>query len=202
MIKIQNNSDTVVIVLHEIYGINRHIQSVCNHYFNAGFDVICPNLISLETPYQYEQEEEAYHHFVKDIRFEAAASKVLDIAIRMRKQYQKVFLLGYSVGATIAWLCSDRKDICDGVIGYYGSRIRDYLQVEPKCPVLLIFPKEELAFNVNILVDRLRYRDFVETHILEGSHGFADSFSKNYYSESEEQARVLADNFINQNKRK
>ncbi len=32
--KIINNSDSVIIVIHEIYGINQHIHMVCEKFFN------------------------------------------------------------------------------------------------------------------------------------------------------------------------
>ncbi|MEC1241949.1 dienelactone hydrolase family protein, partial [Bacillus paralicheniformis] len=37
MIHIQNKSDTAVIVLHEIYGINRHMHEVCRLIAEQGF---------------------------------------------------------------------------------------------------------------------------------------------------------------------
>lgn len=32
--------ESVIIVLHEIYGINPHIKWVCEHYLEAGYDVM------------------------------------------------------------------------------------------------------------------------------------------------------------------
>ncbi|MDI5811330.1 DUF535 family protein, partial [Salmonella enterica subsp. enterica serovar Anatum] len=42
-----------------------------------------------------------------------------------------------SVGATLAWL-SAASGLCDGVVCYYGSRIRQYLHLAPLCPTLVI----------------------------------------------------------------
>ena len=106
-----------------------------------------------------------------------------------------MYLIGYSIGATIAWLCSGEDIMCDGIIGYYGSRIRDYMSITPKCPVLLIFPTEEKSFNVKELVISLKKWN-VTVHILRGKHGFSDPCSKNYCTQSFEEARILVSSFL------
>lgn len=195
--KIINNSNSVIIILHEIYGINEHIQMVCEKFFNDGYDIICPNLINLSEPFSYDLEEEAYKHFMNNIGFDSAVQQVKQLIIEAKKQYKHVYLLGYSIGATIAWLCSGEEKMCNGIIGYYGSRIRDYINITPKCPVLLIFPTEERSFNVQELVDSLRKRD-TDAYMLKGKHGFSNPFSKDYHIKSSKEAQRLVDEFLKQ----
>jgi len=144
----------------------------------------------------YNQEEVAYLHFIEDIGFESAFQKVKKLIVQVRAQYKYIFLVGFSIGATIAWLCSNESNISDGVIGYYGSRIRDYIDVTPKCPVLLLFPTEEKSLNVEELISSLE-RMNVDIHILNGKHGFSDPFNKNYCEQSYKDAEKLADNSLN-----
>ncbi|MBU3174870.1 dienelactone hydrolase family protein [Clostridium estertheticum] len=193
--KIINNSNSVIIVLHEIYGINQHIKLVCEKFSMAGYDIICPNLINLNHPFNYDQQEEAYHHFIRNIGFDLAFKQVKRLIIQAKKQYKYVYILGYSIGATIAWLCSGEDIMCDGIIGYYGSRIRDYMSVAPKCPVLLVFPTEEKSFNVKELVNSLKKWN-VNIHMLGGKHGFSDPFSENYCTQSFEEAEILVNSFL------
>lgn len=196
MLTILNNSDTVIIILHEIYGINQHIKTVCEYYSKAGFDIICPDLINQKKPFEYVEEAVAYNHFRNNIGFEKASGQVNSIIGKARERYKHVFLLGFSIGATIAWICSDANNMCDGVIGYYGSRIRDYKSVVPKCPVILIYPKEEKSFNIKMLVDNIRNYENVDAYILDGKHGFSDAFSMSYLKESHEKSIRLIDDFI------
>ncbi|MGV8905417.1 MAG: dienelactone hydrolase family protein [Acetobacterium sp.] len=44
---LKSGSDSAIIILHEIYGINPHIASVCNTYFSKGYDVYCPNWLDI-----------------------------------------------------------------------------------------------------------------------------------------------------------
>jgi dienelactone hydrolase len=95
---------------------------------------------------------------------------------------------GFSVGATISWLCSSEKKLYDGIIGFYGSRIRNYVDDGPICPSLLIYGSEEKSFNLKELTDVLGKKDMVEVKIFEGNQGFSDSYSKNYHEKSASQA--------------
>lgn len=195
--QIMNNSNKVIIVLHEIYGINQHIESICKRFSMDGYDIICPNLININQPFSYDQQEEAYEYFFNNIGIESALRQVRETIIRAKKQYSYVFVLGYSIGATIAWLCSGEDNMCEGMIGYYGSRIRDYMNITPQCPAILIFPDEEKSFDVKELVDSLKVRN-INAHIFNGKHGFSDPFSKNYCESSAEEAGRLVDSFLKQ----
>lgn len=183
MITYIQNSNTVVIVLHEIYGINEHIVNVCQKISESGFDVIAPNLLQGREKFSYEQEASAYRYFMENIGFESAFSQVKALLNQLRDKYQRVYVLGYSAGGTIAWRCSE-TGLCDFVIGFYGSRIRDYLTIEAKCPVLLFFPSEEKSFDVDCLISRLSGLRQIRVEKLAGQHGFADPFSPNYHQES------------------
>lgn len=193
--EITQNSDSVIIVLHEIYGINQHIHMVCKNFFMNGYDIICPNLIDLDEPFNYDFQEEAYQHFMNNIGFDSAVQKVKQILIQAKKRYKNVYLLGFSIGATIAWLCSNEENMCTAIIGYYGSRIRNYKNITPKCPALLIFAAKEDSFNVEELVCSLEKTN-INAYILDGKHGFSDPFSKNYCLQAVEQSRKLVDNFL------
>lgn len=182
-----NNSDTVVLVLHEIYGVNEHIRQVCAKFAHYGFDCVAPNLLNGRDAYSYEQEPAAYEYYMKTVGFEAAFEQVTEVLYTLRAKYKKVYVLGYSVGATLAWQCS-RALLCDAVIGFYGSRIRDYLAINPACPVLLFFPEREKSFDVDNLISQLNGYDSVIVKKLGAQHGFADAFSPSYDRQASDKA--------------
>lgn len=186
MLHIQKDSDTVIIVIHEIYGLNEHMQGFCESLSNQGFDVICPNLLDRETPFDYSQEDAAYRHFMENVGFTGALHKIKDILTDVQDEYQKIFILGFSAGATVAWLCSEDECV-DGMVGYYGSRIRNYVELTPQCPTLLFFPQEESAFNVDELILALEIKN-IEVHKFNGKHGFSDPYSSKYHVESAQNA--------------
>ncbi|MFZ5898197.1 MAG: dienelactone hydrolase family protein [Bacillota bacterium] len=195
MLEMKNKSDAALIVLHEIYGINRHMETVCERFFRQGYDVFCPDLTNAGKPFDYSQEEEAYRHFMKNVGFESAAKKAKQVITKVREQYRYLFVLGFSIGATTAWLLSGDCNVCDGLAGYYGSRIRDFPHIVPKCPALLIFPEEEKSFSVEELAGSL-IRPNVEVRVLCGKHGFSDPFNNNFNEKSCANAANLTDAFF------
>jgi dienelactone hydrolase len=185
--------DTLIIVLHEIYGINRHIEEVCKHFSQCGYDVECPDII--DRSFEYSEQEIAYRYFIDNIGFEAGFKEVNKLVLEYKSSYKNIFIVGFSIGATIAWLCSGVNDFCSGIICVYGSRIRDYTHVIPKCPILLIFPTCESSFDVGSLTGILKDKN-VETHILKGEHGFANPYSAVYNEQSSIKLYTLMEEFI------
>jgi dienelactone hydrolase len=194
MNQINKKSGTVIIVIHEIYGINQHMKSFCELLLKQSFDVICPNFLESETPFDYSQEEDAYRNFMENVRFTHAIHKIKDILSDVKDEYQKIFIIGFSVGATVAWLCSEEECV-DGIVGYYGSRIRDYVELTPQCPTMLFFPQEEQSFNVDELILTLDKKN-IELHKFNGTHGFSDPYSPKYNVKSAQKAFSELVNFI------
>ncbi len=181
-----------VILLHEIYGINGHMADTAARLAAQGLAVYCPDLLG--TAYGYEQEAAAYAHYMK-VGFETAAAEAAALAARLAGRCRRLYLVGYSAGATVAWLLSGRPGFA-GAVGYYGSRIRDYPGVTPAGPVLLLFPQSEEAFSVPDLVGKLAAKDGVQVHVLPGRHGFADRRSPNYDAAAARAADALVRTFL------
>jgi dienelactone hydrolase len=179
MLTYRNGSNAVIVVLHEIYGINQHMTNVCERLAETGNDIICPNLLSRDEPYSYDQEKIAYENFMT-IGFKQAADSVSSTLRELRSAYKTVYVVGYSVGATIAWLCAAERGLVDAIVAYYGSRIRDYLDKQPQCPSLLLFPMQESSFDVDEVIRKLRGKDRVDVRKYEGLHGFTDPQNNNY----------------------
>lgn len=179
-------SDTAIIVIHEIYGINQYMKSFCGLLSEQNFDVICPNLLGRDTPFNYSQEELAYHHFMENVGFENALHKVKAVLLDIKNDYKRIYVVGFSVGATLAWLCSEDESI-DAIVGYYGSRIRDFVTILPKSPTMLFFPQEEKSFNVDELISVLDKRN-IKIYKFSGQHGFSDPYSSKYNKESAQKA--------------
>ncbi|MEH6889387.1 dienelactone hydrolase family protein [Bacillus sp. JJ864] len=188
---------TAILLLHEIYGINEHIEHVIQTFSSSTIDVVCPNLLQRYSPFDYDQETEAYLHFMNNIGFEKGKQQIDSLLTELQNNYASVGVLGFSVGATIAWLCSEDTRI-DFVIGCYGSRIRDYTNIVPKCPALLLFPANETSFSVSALIGSLQDKSHQLLNIkqLNGEHGFLDPFSKAYNKEAATQGYEIIRSFL------
>ncbi|MGC5328685.1 dienelactone hydrolase family protein [Brevibacillus sp. SYSU BS000544] len=179
MISINQNSTTAIIVVHEIYGLNQYMNDYCEKLARQGFDVYCPDLLQRASHYEYSEEPTAYVNFVEKIGFTHSNSMIRRLIGEIRNQYKYVFVIGFSVGATVAWVCSSDARV-DGIVGYYGSRIRDFLEITPQCPVLLIYGQSEKSVDVDQLTGVLRLNKNITIQRFDGEHGFADWYSPKY----------------------
>lgn len=179
---IKKNNNIAVIVLHEIYGINRFIEEVCTEYKIQGFDVFCPNMIQREN-FTYSESTEAYQFFINNTGFDFY-KEVEDLISKLKITYDRVFVIGFSVGATIAWRCCENTD-CDGIVCCYGSRIREYMSLQPLCPVLLLFAEHD-SFDVESAIKQLAGKINLDLHKLQARHGFMDQYS-NYFNREQTQ---------------
>ena len=183
-----------IIILHEIYGVNEFIKAQCQKFTKASYDVFCPNMID-KPPFSYDESKEAYDLFKKNVGFEGY-KEVNDLVNQLKDNYDHVFILGFSVGATIAWRCCENS-LCSGIVACYGSRIRDYTNLTPYCPTLLLFAKED-SFDVNALVCQLREKHHLSIIEVDAQHGFMDSYSEYYNIQQSKYAEESIVNFLSQ----
>jgi len=173
----------LVILLHEIYGVNEHMRVIEQRIIQSGMDVVVPNLLG-RASFNHEEENEAYSYFMQHVGFQKGVHEVQHIVQSYRDAYEQIYVIGFSVGATIAWLASGLE--VDGVIGYYGSRIRDYTKVDPSCRVKLFFPRHEASFDVRALLNSLSAKNKVSAVLVDADHGFMNPFSDCYNIEASE----------------
>lgn len=178
-------------MLHEIYGVNDFMCDQIDYFEKMGFYVYCPNFLA-RAPFSYQEAEQAYAYYYSlnqaDMR-----KRVADLIEELTMLHEFVYVIGYSVGGTLAWLCS-KEESCDGVIACYGSRIRDHLKITPTCKTLLLFSQES-AFSVEPLVLDLNKKQHVTARLFEAEHGFLDSYSSNYNEDVAREAQREIDCF-------
>ncbi|MDC7721050.1 dienelactone hydrolase family protein [Priestia megaterium] len=190
-------SNKAILLIHEIYGVNDHMKWMKEKLSKLEADIICPNLLSKDAPYSYEEEGMAYQNFVQNIGIDEGSRQITNMLIQLKQEYEEVGVIGFSVGAAISWLCSE-SNLCNFVIGCYGSRIRDYVNRSPVCPTLLIFPAVEQTFDVDCLINSLKQKrePLLEIKKFYGVHGFMNPFSQTFNKESADQAFQTISDFL------
>ncbi|NMH68103.1 dienelactone hydrolase family protein [Bacillus sp. RO3] len=185
------NRENLVIIIHEIHGVNRHMEYMSTLIGDLGMDVICPNLYPPEASLG-ESEEDAYKSFFQHVGFQKAAATIKELMEKNRSQYKNIYLVGFSVGATVAWLCSDHSSV-KGIFCFYGSRIRDYVHMNPTCPTQLFFSRIEKSFDVNPLLKELEKKEnaSISFHLFDAPHGFANPYSNTFSQDAFDKSFAL-----------
>ncbi|MDD3708541.1 dienelactone hydrolase family protein [Aminobacterium sp. MB27-C1] len=195
MYEYKSHNTMAIIVLHEIYGLNNFIEDVCAEFHGQGFDVFCPDMLRRDN-FSYAETHDAYEYFVSNVGFDVY-KEIESLIKHLALNYEKIFIIGFSIGATIAWRCCENVK-CNGIICCYGSRIRDYLFLQPFCPTLLLFAEQD-SFNVDNIVGELRKKSNVEIFKLEALHGFMDKYAEWYNSKQTQISNLYIHDFIKRN---
>lgn len=187
------DSDRAIVLLHEIYGINAHMQRTAAAWESRGYDVYMPALFPHSTPFAYEQQEQAWRHFCDNVGFDTAG--IVSLLSGLRARYATVVPIGYSVGATLAWLAA-RSGLCDGAVCHYGSRIRQFSDVAPPCPTQVIIASDEPAFDPRTMYNELEKIPSVTCRMFNARHGFCDADSQAWDARLARQAAEETERFV------
>jgi len=141
-------STAALVIIQEIFGVNAHIRRVADSYAEDGFFVVAPALfdrIQAGTELDYTP---AGIELARGLATRLEPELVLkDIAAaiayaRTQTDSGKVGLVGYCLGGSYAWLSAARLPI-DAAVGYYGGKIVQFLDQEPRAPLMLHFGQED-----------------------------------------------------------
>jgi carboxymethylenebutenolidase len=188
-----------VVVVQEIFGVNKSIQKVADDYSEAGFLAIAPALFDRFEPnvklgYDEADMKKAFSYFYPKLEPNVS---LLDIAAAFHhvKQAGKATgVVGFCYGGLMAWLSATRGENVrmqpDCCVGYYPGGVGKVAAEEPVCPVMLHFGAADDHIGKD-QVDAVREaHPEVEIYLYEGAgHAFANPDRPSYNA----QAAALAD---------
>jgi len=166
-----------VVVLQEIFGVNHHIQAVCERLAAEGFDAYAPALFDRIKPNfssGYSQDE-----ITKALAFLPQLDwdhLVLDVQATVHHAYQvtpgPVSLMGFCLGASVAYLTSQNGTGIAAVIAYYGGQIVNNLQAPPVVPSLMHFGDADHTITMHDVERIQKERPECTVHGYAAGHGF------------------------------
>ncbi len=136
-----------IVLIQEIFGVNKHIKAVADQYALDGYVVLAPDLFWRIEPninLGYEAD---------DLKKGMAYQQKLDLSLaiqdlvasteflRSRDECTgEVASLGYCMGGLLSYLCAARAGV-DAAVCYYPGGIDSHLEEAEKiaCPILLHF---------------------------------------------------------------
>jgi carboxymethylenebutenolidase len=175
-----------LIVVQEIFGLNSHIRSQVERFAAAGFEVLAPaffDRIQKNVELGYDQESIAKARpLVAELGFErplldvkAAIARLAPAGLETRgsaREQNKVFIVGYCWGGSLAYLAAARVPGLAAAVGYYGGAISRFADESPRVPTLLHFGEQDASIPLSD-VDALRQKQpDVELHVYSAGHGF------------------------------
>lgn len=167
-----------VVIVQEIFGVNRHIRAVCERWAAEGYATIAPAIFdraqeNVELTYTPEgttlgRALRANIGWDKPILDLEAAVAALRPAGEPRR---RVATMGFCWGGSLSFLMACRADI-DAAIAYYGGQIIQFVAEAPRVPVLMHFGEADpLIPAADRDAIRAAHPD-AEIHTYAAGHGF------------------------------
>ncbi|MFZ6847855.1 hypothetical protein [Undibacterium sp. RuRC25W] len=173
-------SQATVLIATDVFG---HTPAVASLVRQLGTSAIVVSPWDTPEPV-FRTEQDAYQAFIIDGGIARYAEKLQ----RICSQHDHLrFIIGFSAGASALWINSEHvhmQKIHTAVL-FYGSRIRDYRDIKPACPVRLIFAEHEVAFATTELVSDLHQRGYPVELVKGTKHGFMNAYSRGYCVKSQ-----------------
>lgn len=165
-----------LVVIQEIFGVNKHIRDVADGYAKDGFLVIAPALFdrverNVELGYEGEDRKRAMAIYPK-LDF-GNAMKDVEAALEWtrEKSCKKTGAVGYCLGGTLAWLTATRLRP-DAAVGYYAGGIDRFASETPTAPVMLHFGLKDAHITKEMVGKVADAHPDVQIFWYDADHGF------------------------------
>lgn len=164
-----------VVVIQEIFGVNRHMQAVAARFAAAGWSAIVPAFFDrltqgVELSYTVEDFAKG-RELVGKLQM---SDVMLDLqaAIDHLSPHGPVGIVGYCWGGAVAYLGGARLERVHAVVSYYGSRIVNFVDERPRVPTMLHVGRADASFPIEKVREiGARYTD-LQIHEYDAGHGF------------------------------
>jgi carboxymethylenebutenolidase len=192
-----------IVLVQEIFGVNRHIRAVADDYAAQGFNIIAPALFdrverNLELTYEPADMMRGMAAVMK-IGLDAALEDVAAAIGHARSAFGnvRVGVLGYCFGGTLAWLAATRLDPAAAVC-YYGGRIAAHATETPRCPVMMHFGSRDAHIPASEIATIKKAHPDLPLFVYDAGHGFNCDQRRDYEPKTAAQARQRTLEFLRQ----
>jgi carboxymethylenebutenolidase len=165
-----------VVVIQEIFGVNRHIREVADGYAAAGYAAIAPQIfdrVSRDKELGYGQEDmgAGIRIAFQQLNRERALADV-QTAINHIGVHGKVGVVGYCFGGLLTWLSACTLKGVAAASSYYGGGVVNETARTANCPVIMHFGEKDAHIPMTD-VDRIRQAlPSVTVYVYPADHGF------------------------------
>lgn len=165
-----------VVILQEIFGLDRYVQADVERWSKLGFEVLAPSLFDRQEPgFVAEHTPDGVAEGFRYAQGNGLENPVNDVetCVDFLTPRGPVFVVGYCYGGGIAWLAAHRIETLAAVAGYYGGMIAGHAGQAPRCPVVLHFGGADDHIGQDRVEIIRQTRPEVPVHSYEGAgHGF------------------------------
>jgi carboxymethylenebutenolidase len=184
-----------VIVIQEIFGIDQYVRADVARWAKMGYEAIAPALFDRrQRDFHAEHDDAGIQAGIGHARATPMDQALSDIAACrefLKVHGDKVCVVGYCYGGSLAWLAAARLEGVAAASSYYGSLVKANAQLTPACPVIVHLGRTDPGINADEVAAAVNEANpTVPVYIYEGAgHGFNNESPERYNAEAADLAR-------------
>lgn len=179
-----------IVVIQEIFGVNKHIREVTDGFAADGYTAIAPAIYDRVEPnfeIGYTPDEVARG---REVRAKAGwDGPMKDIAAAVKTLGGSAGTVGYCWGGSLSFLSGTRLDGVAAAVIYYGGQIVPYKDETARCPMLMHFGDLDQSIPPADVEAIRTAQPKAELHVYNADHGFNCDHRKQYSDEAAKLAR-------------
>ena len=191
-----------VVVIQEIFGVNKHIREVADGYAAAGYYAIAPQIFDrvdrdIELGYgEADMGKGIEIAFQKLDR--SLALQDLQAAIETASVHGKVGVVGYCFGGLLTWLAACELEGVSAASSYYGGGVAGEVNRSARCPVIMHFGELDAHIPMTDVDQVKASQPDVDVFVYAADHGFNCDHRASYDADSAALARSRTLEFFGQ----
>jgi carboxymethylenebutenolidase len=184
-----------VIVIQEIFGLDRHVKADVDRWAKAGYEAIAPSLYDRREPgFTAEHDPPGLAAGIAHARATPIDQPLGDIAACrdfLAKNGPKVCVVGYCYGGSMTWLSACKLDGISAASSYYGSMVQANAALNPHCPTIIHLGRTDQGIPADEVKTAIaQHNPGVPVYIYEGAgHGFNNEDPARYSADAATLAR-------------
>lgn len=180
-----------LVLIQEIFGVTEHIREQCDLYAVQGYEVLGPSLYDREAPrFEVSYSAEDVQKAIRIARGEHPFDRsVEDAQACIDALNGPVFITGYCYGGSVTWAAACRCTGLSAASGYYGGKIGEMVEENPRCPTILHFGRHDHGIPMDVVERVKQLHPDVMIYVYDAGHGFNSDRRADYNETAAKLAR-------------
>ncbi|MGE4313638.1 MAG: dienelactone hydrolase family protein [Pseudobdellovibrionaceae bacterium] len=205
----QTQPAPAIVVIQEIFGVNKNVRDICDKYAAQGYVAIAPDLFwrlepNVQLTDKTEEEWAKAFDLMNRFNIDKGVEDIQATTTAIRNQGScngVVGAIGFCLGGKLAYLTATRTDI-DASVGYYGVQIDQMLDeaVNITAPLMLHIAEEDKFVDKAAqtkIIESLKGNAHVTLHSYKGvDHAFTRIGGDHYDANAAQLAHERTDMFL------
>ena len=191
-----------VIVLQEIFGVDRYIKEDCERWAKLGFEALAPSMFDRqEMGFVAEHTPDGLQQGFKYLQANGWDNAVADVetCVDWLAPRGPVFVVGYCYGGSLAYMAACKIEDLAAASSYYGGLVPAHANDKPLCPTICHFGRLDDHIAMSGVEAFRAHRPDVAVYDYDAGHGFNNEGAPAHSPAAAELARRLTLELFEQN---